>query len=118
VGDVQITWENEALREVDESRGDLRIVYPSVSIRAEPYVAWVDANVAKKGTLSEARAYLEYLYTDEAQEIIARHGYRPINRDVLARHVDRFPAIDLFSIEAVASDWDAAQQKFFADDWI
>jgi sulfate/thiosulfate transport system substrate-binding protein len=118
VGDVQITWENEALLEVDESRGDLQIVYPSASIRAEPYVAWVDANVKKKGTLSEARAYLEYLYTEEAQEIIARHGYRPVRRDVLERHADRFPAIDLFPIETVARDWEDAQQKFFADDGV
>jgi sulfate/thiosulfate transport system substrate-binding protein len=118
VGDVQITWENEALLEIDETKGDLEIVYPSVSIRAEPYVAWVDANVQRKGTLSQARAYLEYLYTDEAQEIIARHGYRPINRDVLARHADRFPAMDLFPIQAVARDWDDAQQRFFADDGV
>ena len=109
VGDVQITWENEAL---------LEIVYPSVSIRAEPCVAWVDANVQRKGTLAEARAYLEYLYTDEAQEIIAQHGFRPIRQDVLKRHANRFPAIDLFPIQAVARDWEDAQQKFFADDGV
>lgn len=118
VGDVQITWENEALLEVDEYKGELEIVYPSVSIRAEPCVAWVDANVQRKGTLAEARAYLEYLYTDEAQEIIAQHGFRPIRQDVLKRHANRFPAIDLFPIQAVARDWEDAQQKFFADDGV
>jgi sulfate/thiosulfate-binding protein len=118
VGDVQITWENEALLEVDEYKGELEIVYPSVSILAEPCVAWVDANVQRKGTLAEARAYLEYLYTDEAQEIIAQHGFRPIRQDVLKRHANRFPAIDLFPIQAVARDWEDAQQKFFADDGV
>jgi sulfate transport system substrate-binding protein len=81
-------------------------------------VAWVDANVQRKGTLAEARAYLEYLYTDEAQEIIAQHGFRPIRQDVLKRHANRFPAIDLFPIQAVARDWEDAQQKFFADDGV
>jgi sulfate/thiosulfate-binding protein len=115
VGDVHLTWENEALREVDEAKGELTIVYPSVSIRAEPYVAWVDANVARKHTEAQAKAYLLFLYTDSGQEIIAAHGYRPINDAILAKHRDRFPALDTFLVTDVARSWEDAQQVFFAD---
>jgi sulfate transport system substrate-binding protein len=115
IGDVHLTWENEALREVDEARGDLEIVYPSASILAEPYVAWVDANVARKGTADTARAYLQFLFTPGAQEIFAAHGYRPIDPAVLAAHGDRFPKLDLFPVTLVARDWEDAQQRFFDD---
>jgi sulfate transport system substrate-binding protein len=115
VGDVHLTWENEAQREVSESGGDLQIVYPPTSIRAEPYVAWVDANVARRGTEGEARAYLEYLFTPAAQEAIARHGYRPYREDILKEHADRFPAVDLFPVTIVAKDWDDAVQRFFSE---
>ena len=115
VGDVHLTWENEALKEVDESKGELEIVYPPVSIRAEPTVAWVDANVARHHTADYAKAFLEYLFTDEAQESLAAHGYRPIKAEILNRHADRLPNIDLFPITAVARDWNDAQTKFFAD---
>jgi sulfate/thiosulfate-binding protein len=118
VGDVHLTWENEALLEVDDARGDLEIVRPPASIRAEPYVAWVDANVARNGTLALARRYLEFLYTDEAQRIIARHGYRPIDPALLATVRDRLPPIELFTIRAVARDWEDAQHRFFDDDGI
>jgi len=114
IGDVHLTWENEALLETEEYRGDLEIVYPPVSIRAEPSVAWVDANVARRKTEAYAKAYLEYLYTDQAQETIAQHGYRPINPEVLKRHADRLPNIDLFPVTILAKDWDEAQEKFFA----
>jgi sulfate/thiosulfate transport system substrate-binding protein len=113
IGDVHLTWENEALLETDEYRGDLEMVYPPVSIRAEPSVAWVDANVSRRKTEAYAKAYLEFLYTDQAQETIAQHGYRPINPQVLKKHADRLPQIDLFPVTIVAKDWDAAQQKFF-----
>ena len=116
VGDVLLTWENEALREADESKGEMEIVYPSSSIRAEPYVAWVDSNVQRKGTLELAKAYLSFLFTDEAQETIARSGYRPVTAAVLARHRDRFPAMDLFPVTFVAKDWADAQDRFFAED--
>jgi sulfate transport system substrate-binding protein len=76
IGDVQLTWENEAIREVNESDGKLQLVYPPVSILAEPYVAWVDANVARRGTRAVAQAYLEFLFTDQAQLTIASLGYR------------------------------------------
>jgi sulfate transport system substrate-binding protein len=115
IGDVHLTWENEAHLEVDESGGALEIVYPPHSIRAEPFVAVVDANADRKGTREVAEKYLKFLYTDEGQETIARHFYRPTNEAVLARHAEQFPKIDLFSITAIAPSWDAAQKKFFAD---
>ncbi|HMC64208.1 MAG TPA: sulfate ABC transporter substrate-binding protein [Gemmataceae bacterium] len=115
IGDVHLTWENEAHLEVKEANGELELVYPPTSIRAEPHVAVVDANVDRKGTRAAAEAYLKFLYTDEAQEIIARHFYRPINPKILAEHAATLPAIDLFSITTVAQDWDDAQQKFFAE---
>jgi sulfate/thiosulfate-binding protein len=118
IGDVHLTWENEAILEAQEYRGEVEIVYPPVSIRAEPSVAWVDANVARRKSESAAKAYLEFLYTDQAQETIAQHGYRPINQDVLKRHAAELPQIDLFPITVLAKDWEDAQQKFFADNGI
>ncbi len=118
LGDVHVAWENEALREVADSHGDLQIVYPPVSILAEPSVAWVDANVARHGTESLAREFLQYLYSDAAQETIARDGYRPSDERVLARHADTLPPLKLFNVTAIARDWDDAQEKFFADNAI
>jgi sulfate/thiosulfate-binding protein len=115
IGDVHLTWENEALLETEEYRGDLEIVYPPVSIRAEPSVAWVDANVSRRKTEAYATAYLEFLYTDQAQEIIAQHGYRPINPGALKKHASQLPPIDLFPVTLLAKDWDEAQEKFFAE---
>ena len=115
VGDVHLTWENEALLERDESKGDLEIVYPPATIRAEPYVAWLDANVARHGTEAVARAYLEYLYSEEAQEVIAAHGYRPIRPEVLRRHIDRLPNVVVFPVSVVAKDWNEAEEKFFSE---
>jgi sulfate/thiosulfate transport system substrate-binding protein len=118
IGDVHLAWENEALREVGEAHGELELVYPPVSILAEPAVAWVDANVETDGNAVAARAYLEYLFTDEAQEIIARNGYRPFNPQVLERHRAQLPALELFPVTAVAHNWDDAQNRFFADNGI
>lgn len=115
IGDVHLTWENEAHLEVAEAHGELELVYPPLSIRAEPPVAWVDANVRRKGTQRAAEAYLKYLYTDEAQEIIARHHYRPSNEAVRLRHLDSLPDIQLFPVSRVARNWDDAQQRFFAE---
>jgi sulfate/thiosulfate-binding protein len=115
IGDVHLTWENEALREVEEAKGDLAIVYPRSSILAEPYVAWVDANVARKGTAAVAKAYLEFLFTPAAQELIAAHGYRPSDPRALAAHAGQFPPLDLFAVTLLAKDWEEAQQKFFGD---
>ncbi|WP_156690211.1 sulfate ABC transporter substrate-binding protein [Mycobacterium sp. Marseille-P9652] len=117
IGDVHLTWENEALREVTENSNELEIVYPPTSIRAEPAVAWVDANLTNK-TLPYAKAFLQYLYTDSAQEVIAQTGYRPINPAILAKHADRLPDINLFPITAIAKDWNDAREKFFGDNGI
>ena len=115
IGDVHLTWENEAHLEVQEAKGALEIVYPPVSIKAEPYVAWVDANVKRKGTREAAEAYLRFLYTEPAQEIIARHFYRPSNAEVLRRHTDTLRPIELFSIRTIARNWNEAQERFFAE---
>ncbi len=118
IGDVHLTWENEAHLEVAEARGELEIVYPPLSLKAEPYVAVVDANVDRKGTRKAAEAYLRFLYTDEAQAIIARHHYRPMNQDILKKQAPHLAAIDLFPITAVAPGWNEAQQRFFADNGV
>lgn len=115
IGDVHLTWENEAHLEVRESRGELELVYPPVSIRAEPHVAVVDSNVDRKGTRAAAEAYLNFMYTDEAQEIIAANYYRPINPEILAKHGNTFGTIELFPVTEIAADFDAAQTKFFAE---
>jgi sulfate/thiosulfate-binding protein len=115
IGDVHLTWENEAHLEVREAHGELEIVYPPVSIRAEPHIAVVDANVDRKGTRQPAEEYLNYTYTDDAQELIARNFYRPMNPEVLARHSDVFRPVELFPITVVAPDFDAAQTKYFAE---
>ncbi len=117
-GDVHLTWENEAIREAQQSGGELEVIYPPVSIRAEPSVAWVDANVAKHGSAEAAKAYLEYLFTDEAQELLAKDGYRPSNEAILRRHRDRLPDMQLFPVTLVAKDWDDAQTKFFGDNGV
>ena len=117
-GDVHLTWENEAIREAQQSGGELEVIYPPVSIRAEPSVAWVDANMAKHGSAAAAKAYLEYLFTDEAQELLAKDGYRPSNEAVLSRHRNRLPDIQLFPITLIATGWDDAQTKFFGDNGV
>jgi len=117
-GDVHLTWENEAIREVAESKGELQIVYPPVSILAEPSVAVVEPNAAKHQTEAAATAYLNYLYTDEAQEILAKDGYRPIKDEILKKHQDLLPNIKLFPVTLIAKDWEDAQAKFFGDNGI
>jgi sulfate/thiosulfate transport system substrate-binding protein len=117
IGDVHLTWENEAIREVAESKGSLQIVYPPVSILAEPYVAWVDANVQRHGNLEDARTYLEFLFSNTAQEIIGKMGYR--RYQTIARNAGPgLPPIALFPITAIARDWDDAQERFFAENGI
>lgn len=118
IGDVHLTWENEALREVAANKDEYEIVYPPVSIRAEPAVAWVDANVKDKTTASYAKAYLEYLFTDAAQETIRKFGYRPVKPDILAKDAAALPNINLFPISAIARDWSDAREKFFADNGV
>ncbi len=115
IGDVHLTWENEARLEIAEAGGELEIVYPSISVLAEPPVAVVDGNVKRKGTSDAAEAYLRFLYTDEAQEIIAKNYYRPINAEILERHAETFPDVTLFPITSIAKDWNDAYDKFFGD---
>jgi sulfate transport system substrate-binding protein len=115
LGDVHLTWEAEAHLEVAESKGELEIVYPKTSIEAEVPVAVVDAYARRKGTWGAATAYTNYLYTQEAQELFAKHFYRPYDAEVLAQHADRFPPIDMFPITRIASSWDEANRRFFAD---
>jgi sulfate transport system substrate-binding protein len=115
VGDVHLTWENEAHLEVAEAKGNLEIVYPPISIRAEPHVAVVDANVDRHHTRAAAEAYLTYAYTDEAQEIIAQHFYRPTNEAVLKKHAAEFPEIRLFAITEIAKNFPDAHEQLIAD---
>ncbi len=118
IGDVQLAWENEAHLEVAEVGDELEVVYPPISLRAEPNVAVVDANVRRKGTREAAEAYLRFLYTDEAQEILARHHYRPIKEEVWHAHTGKLPPLALFLITDIASSWSAAQERFFADNGV
>jgi len=119
LGDVLISWENEALLATRElGAGRFEIVVPSVSIRAEPPVAVIDKVVDRRGTRAVAEAYLAFLYTPEAQEIIARDGYRPRDAAAAARHAATFPNLQLFEIDRNFGGWTRAQHKFFADDGI
>jgi len=115
LGDVHLTWENEARLEVQEAGGELEIVNPPTSILATPPVAVVDANAKRHGTEAAAKAYLEYLYTDDGQEIIAKNFYRPVKPEVLARHKADFPDVKLFPMTTVAKDWNDAFAKFFGE---
>ncbi len=114
-GDVLIAWENEAITSVEEYPDKFEIVTPSVSILAQPSVAIVDKNAQKNGTEDVAKAYLDYLYSDEAQEIIGKHGYRPSNPDILKKFADKFDLnVQLCNINDFGG-WDAAYDKFFND---
>jgi sulfate transport system substrate-binding protein len=115
-GDVLLAWENEAFLAVNKlGRGKFDIVVPSVSVLAEPPVAIVDRVVDRKGTRRVAEAYLKYLYTPEAQEIIARNYYRPRNAQVVAKYRSRFPNLRLFQIDRNFGGWRAAQAQHFND---
>jgi sulfate/thiosulfate-binding protein len=115
IGDVLIAWENEALLAVEEiGKGEFEIVIPSVSVLAEPPVAVVDAVARRKGTTAVAGAYLEYLYSPEAQEVIAKHHYRPGVPAVAAKYAAKYPKTELLKIDEFGG-WKAAQAKFFAD---
>lgn len=115
IGDVFISWENEALLAIRElGPGKFDIITPSLSILAEPPVAVVDKVALRRGTRDLAQAYLEYLYSVEAQEIIARHYYRPRNPDVLAKYSTQYQKLDLVSIDDFGG-WATAQKIHFAD---
>ena len=114
MGDVLISWENEALLIVNTiGKGRFEIVVPSVSILAEPPVALVDVVADKHGVRAAAQAYLEYLYTETGQEICARHYYRPTLASVAEKYAAQFPKVDLFTIKELFGDWKRAQEKHF-----
>jgi sulfate transport system substrate-binding protein len=116
IGDVLLTWENEALLAIRElGPGKVEVVVPSISIIAEPPVAVVDTVVDRRGTRQIAEAYLSYLYTPQGQEIAAKHYFRPRNPEVLARYRDQFWQLDLFSIDAAFGGWQQAHARHFAD---
>jgi sulfate transport system substrate-binding protein len=116
IGDVLIAWENEALLAVKELGPDkVEIVVPSLSILAEPPVAVVDKVAGKHGTKTVAQAYLEYLYTDAGQEIVAKHYYRPRNAAVAAKYASQFPKVNLVTVDDVFGGWKKAHEAHFAD---
>ncbi|MBE2213915.1 MAG: sulfate ABC transporter substrate-binding protein [Opitutaceae bacterium] len=116
IGDVLLTFENEVALTIREFASEnLEAVVPTASITAENPVVWVDKVVSKKGSATVARAYLEYLYSPEAQELAARHYFRPRDPAVLARHANQFKSLQLFTVEDVAGSWAEAQKTHFAD---
>ncbi|PUE58064.1 sulfate transporter subunit [Limnohabitans sp. 2KL-17] len=114
-GDVFISWENEANLLEKEFGNKFDVVYPSISILAEPAVAVVDKNVDRKGTRAVAQAYLEFLYTDEGQDIAGKNFYRPISPKAQAKYAKQFPKIKLFKIEEAFGSWEQAAKTHFSD---
>ncbi len=114
-GDVFLSWENEAYLLEKEFGNRVDFVYPSLSILAEPAVTVVDRNVDRKGTRAVAQAYLEYLYTEEAQDIIGKHFYRPRSEQAQAKYAKQLPRLNLFTIEEAFGGWDAATKVHFVD---
>jgi sulfate transport system substrate-binding protein len=114
LGDVSISWENEALLVKKQSPNDYEIVTPSISILAEPPVTVIDANVDRHNTRKQATAYLEYLYSPEGQNIIGRNFYRPIDPDAKSKYAEQFKSVNLTTI-ADFGGWTDAQKTFFAD---
>lgn len=115
IGDVLLSWENEAFLAVNELGADrVEIVVPSISVLAEPSVAVVDKNAGRKDQLAAATAYLEYLYSAQGQEIAAKHYFRPRDKTVAAQYADQFPQLELLTIEDFGG-WDKAQTEHFAE---
>lgn len=116
IGDVLITWENEALLALRESgKNKCEIVTPPVSILAEPPVTWVDKVVQRRNTSEVARAYLEYLYSPEAQVLAARHFFRPRMASAIEKAGVKFPPVQYFTVDEVFGGWQKAHQTHFAD---
>ena len=116
LGDVLLAWENEALLVLNQpgTSDKFELVVPSVSILAEPPVAVVDKVAKKHGTEAVAKGYLDYLYSDEGQRIIAKYHYRPSNPAILKETAAQFPQLALFTVKDLEGDWDKAQKKHFA----
>ena len=115
IGDVLINWENELLLALKQHPGEYEIVVPSLSILAEPTVALVDKNVDRKKTREAAQAYLEFLYSEEGQNLAGKHFFRPANPAVLEKFRSQYPDLKLFTIDEVFGGWGPATKKFFAD---
>jgi sulfate transport system substrate-binding protein len=116
VGDVLISWENDAFLAFKEfGPGKFEIVVPSISILTEPTVAVVDKNVDRKGTRQVATEYLKYLYSDEAQDLIGKHYYRPTGEKARAKYAAQFPKLDLVTIDKNFGGWEKANKEHFAD---
>lgn len=116
IGDVLITWENEAYLALNEfGEGSVEIVVPSISIRAEPPVAIVDKTVDKRGTREEATAYIKFLYAEESQRLVAKHFYRPTNPKIFEEVKGSFPDVMMISIDEMFGGWKAAQETHFKD---
>jgi sulfate/thiosulfate-binding protein len=114
-GDVFISWENEAYLLEKEFGNKVDFVYPSLSILAEPAVTLVDKNVDKKATRAVAQAYLEFLYTEEAQDIIGKNFYRPTSAKAQAKYAKQLPKLNLFKIEDAFGGWEQAAKVHFSD---
>ena len=114
-GDVLIAWENEAYLLEKEFGTKFDVVYPSLSILAEPAVTVVDKTVDKRGTRPVAQAYLEYLYSDEGQDLAGKHFYRPISDKAIAKYAKQFPKLNLFTIDQAFGGWTQAGKTHFAD---
>ena len=118
IGDVLLAWENEALLTLNDAttRGKFEIVVPSISIKAEPPVAWVDKNVAKHGTRKQAEAYLRFLYSPKGQQLAAKHFYRPAEPDkVPAALLAQFPEVAQVTIDGAFGGWKKTQAEHFGD---
>jgi sulfate transport system substrate-binding protein len=115
LGDVLIAWENEAYLLGKETDEKLQVIYPSISILAEPAVTIVDKNVDKKGTRLLATEYLSYLYSDEGQDIIGKNYYRPISEKAKIKYEKQFPKINLFTVDSAFGDWEKASKVHFSD---
>jgi len=116
IGDVLLSWENEAqLALKEQGGGQFQIVYPPVSILAEPPISIVDKNVDRRKTRAVAEAYLNFLYSKQGQEIEAANFYRPRDAEVLRAHAKDFPKITLYNFNEIFGDWQKAQSTYFAD---
>jgi sulfate transport system substrate-binding protein len=116
IGDVLIAWENEAFLSLkDSGQGEFEIVAPSISILAEPPVAVVDKVASRHGAQEVAKAYLEYLYSPEGQEIVAKEFYRPRLESVAQKYSDKFPKLNLFTVDELFGGWQKAQKTHFVD---
>ncbi len=115
-GDVLIGWENEAYLLKKEFGDKIEVIAPSISILAEPAVAIVDKNVDKRGTRAVAAEYLQYLYSEEGQDIAGKHFYRPVvSEKAKAKYAGQFPKLNLFTIDEAFGGWTKAAQEHFAD---